>query len=221
MFKRAKAPVFDPREFIKMDDLSRSNPLGEPYAHVTATVPLGALCVIRADHGHGKTPLLLTMAGRMAPTGGTLEVAGYPVPKKRNKVMKLAGLGLFPGLNDVEENLTAPSLLKAELDIYNKPTNRAFVDEYLESYDLLRLKKTRIRDYEQVDLIQLGIALGMAGDPLLLAVDDVEDQLTGAQSERLLTELREMAREKNIVAAVACTDERLAKFADVVIDLDK
>lgn len=218
---KRKEPAYDPKRFIEANRLSMKNPLGQAFSDVSCVIPQGSLVAVRADHGHGKTPFLLTLAGRMIPTSGTLSVAGYEIPAQRNKVARIAGLGLFEGLNDLEENLTAASFLKAEMDVYDKPVRRDYIRSYMDEYGLSHLGKERVRDYERIDLVRLGIALGMAGDPKLLLVDDVEDQLTSSQTAQILVELRDIAHGRNVAVVFACTDEDVAREADLVVDLQK
>lgn len=205
--------------FIKAENLSMWAPFGQPYTNVSISVPRGTLLAVSGKHGSGKTPFLLTLAGRMVSTKGTLTVDGYSLPKQRNKVMRKAGMGIFKGLNDLEENLPAMSIVRAEMDVYDQPNDKQFVRDYLERYGLGHVGSTHIRDYHQVDLIRLGIALGMVGNPDLLVVDDIEDQMTLAESIEIIDQLRGIAHDNNIVVAYSCTEPAFAEEADMVCDL--
>lgn len=82
---------------------------GFVYRNVDLDVFKGRVTAVRGRNGSGKSALLLTLAGRMKPTGGMLFVGGLELPRERAKAERHVGLGLFKGLNDLPENLSARS----------------------------------------------------------------------------------------------------------------
>ncbi len=67
------------------------------YSGVDARVPTGGALIIRGEHRTGKSALLLTLAGRVKPTGGRLKVDGLALPERaasvrsRVAVVRMAG----------------------------------------------------------------------------------------------------------------------------------
>ncbi|NUS01000.1 MAG: ATP-binding cassette domain-containing protein, partial [Nonomuraea sp.] len=60
------------------------------YPEVSLEAGAGTLTVIAGPAGSGRTSLLLTLAGRMRPTTGTLSVAGHTRPRAVRGVAALA-----------------------------------------------------------------------------------------------------------------------------------
>ena len=220
--KTQDAIYFDEeRPFIKARGLGLKTMIGAPYSNVNLTIPPDSLAMIYGDHGSGKTPLLLTLAGRMVSTKGELEVAGYELPKERHRVAKIAGLGLFTGLNDLEENLPASLILRSELELYGKPHRKVAVVDYFAKWGLSHIQNMLVRDLSQPDLVRFGIALGMVNDPQLLVVDDVQDQLTLEQIGEIVTLLKSLAHDGHKVVVMGCTEGSITHSADYLYKLEQ
>lgn len=209
------------RPFIEAHDLGMRTLIGSPYQNVNLSIPHDTFALICGEHGSGKTALLLTLAGHMVPSKGALMVGGYEVPRERNKVARIAGLGIFHGLNDLEENLSCLSLLRAELDLYGKPSRKRAAIDYLNQWNLAHLQNMLVRDLTQLDLACFGIALGMAKDPALLVVDDLEEQLTLDQVKQVAQMLQHIAHDLHKVVVAGCTEGSLTRLADVSFTLER
>ena len=138
---------------------------GFVYRNVDLDVFKGRVTAVRGRNGSGKSALLLTLAGRMKPTGGMLFVGGLELPRERAKAERHVGLGLFKGLNDLPENLSARSAAKAEFDLYGLSARDGAVEEHLCWWGLGDVARVRVRDLTAEKLARLGIALAFVGDP--------------------------------------------------------
>lgn len=207
--------------FIEAHGLTLRTVVGAPYVDVDLTAPDNSLIAIRGRHGSGKTPLLLTLAGRMKFNQGTLMVGGYDLPQERRHVARMSGLSLFEGLNDLEVNIPCGIVLRSELELYGKPHKKQHVTRYLETWQLGHIEDQLVRDISQFDLVMFGIALGMANDPKMLIVDNIEDQLTLNQTHEILDRLLMLAHEYHKVVVVGCTEKSVAESADCVYSLTK
>lgn len=104
--------------YLSARDLELETYAGFVYRNVDLDVFKGRVTAVRGRNGSGKSALLLTLAGRMKPTGGMLSVGGLELPRERAKAERHVGLGLFKDLNDLPENLSARSAAKAEFDLH-------------------------------------------------------------------------------------------------------
>lgn len=160
---------------------------GFVYRNVDLDVFKGRVTAVRGRNGSGKSALLLTLAGRMKPTGGTLSVGGLELPRER---------------------------AKAEFDLHGLSARDGAVEEHLCWWGLGDVARVRVRDLTAEKLARLGIALAFVGDPDAAVVDDVEDQLTLSQSRGLMELLARAARERHAAVAVAVVERDLARMAD-------
>ena len=176
---------------------------------------------VRGRNGSGKTALLLTLAGRMKQTEGTLNVGEFELPRQRSKAERHVGLGLFSGLNDLQDSLTAAYALGAEFELYGRKPRREAVTDYLRQWQLGDVANVRVKDLTSQKLAQLGIALAFVGEPDAVVVDDVESQLTMSQSEALVDLLLDAARTRNVAVVVGVVERDLAAMADATVYLSK
>lgn len=194
---------------------------GFAYRDVDVDVHKGELVAVRGRNGSGKTALLLTLAGRMKPTAGTLTVGVFELPRQRSKVERHVGLALFSGLNDLQESLTVLYALGAEFELYGRKPRRESVTGYLRAWELEDVANVRVKDLTSEKLVQLGIALAFVGEPDAVVVDDVESQLTMSQSEGLVQVLLDAARTRNVAIVVGVVERDLAAMADATVYLSK
>ena len=200
--------------YIRARGLGLKTYAGYAYREVDVDVHKGELVAVRGRNGSGKTALLLTLAGRMKQTEGTLNVGEFELPRQRSKAERHVGLGLFSGLNDLQDSLTAAYALGAEFELYGRKPRREAVTDYLRQWQLGDVANVRVKDLTSQKLAQLGIALAFVGEPDAVVVDDVESQLTMSQSE-------DAARTRNVAVVVGVVERDLAAMADATVYLSK
>ena len=69
-----------------------SGPWGPVYGPLDLDVAEGGLTILNCPAGSGRTALLMTLAGRMRPVGGTLSVFGLTRAREVFAVSALAGI---------------------------------------------------------------------------------------------------------------------------------
>lgn len=207
--------------YISAHGLELKTYAGYAYRGVDVDVHKGELVAVRGRNGSGKTALLLTLAGRMKPTGGTLSVGGLELPRQRAKAERRVGLGLFHGLNDLQESLTAAYATSAEFELFGRRPRREAVTDYLRAWGLADVANVRVKDLTAEKRAHLGIALAFVGEPDAVVVDDVEDQLTMTQSEGLVNLLLDTARSRDVAIVMGVVERGLAAMADACVYLSK
>lgn len=204
--------------FIVASDLSLKTIRIKAYENVDLDFSANHAHAVLAENKKGKTELLLTLAGRMLPTSGSCVIDGVDVTKLLglNRIRKEAGLGFFENVNEVQRVLPVRKVVAAELGVVGKKGHGPIVDEYVERWGLAEYAHTNIDDLDRYTYDVLGIALGMAGDPKILVVDDIETDLTEHQSLKVIELLKRVAREANVTIACGSTDYNLARHFDDV-----
>ncbi|MCW3026058.1 MAG: heme exporter protein CcmA [Solirubrobacterales bacterium] len=139
---------------------------------VSFDVDAGELVAVIGPNGAGKTTLLSIIAGLQAPTAGTVsrgaDEVGW-VPQQPALYTKLS----------VAENLA----LFAHLEKVGDP--RAAVERMLEQTDLRDRASERVGRLSGGNRQRVNVALGLIGDPPVLALDEPSAALDPAQRERL------------------------------------
>ncbi len=190
---------------------------GPVYTGVDFTARPGTLTVFQADSGGGRSALLLTLSGRMKPTGGTLRVDGYTLPGQARKVRRISALGLMDDVNALDDRLRVSEHLAEARLLRARPAARSVADAAMAAVDLDDLdRRTMVKELPMLERRRLGVALALVTEPRLLVVDDVDGGLGGARRADLWRSLKDLSDEGLTVIAT-CAD---AQGLDTVADPD-
>ncbi|MCT9928928.1 ATP-binding cassette domain-containing protein [Planotetraspora sp. A-T 1434] len=206
-------PVFTGIE-VEADGLSLKGEHGWVYRDVSFTAPAGTLTVIEGEAGTGRTSLLLTLAGRMKPSAGTLTVGGRT---KLRKIQRIAALGLVSEVNPFDDALSVREHLHERLRPRGLPWRRRHADIvhaalHHAGLDLAALPesdRTLTRQLTRDQEVRLGIALALLDEPGLIVVDDADTGLGDGRLHELWQTLRDLA-DDGLTVIATCTDAREA-----------
>lgn len=208
---------------VVADGFGLKGPRGWAFRDVGFRAEPGSLVAIEGPSGSGRTCLLLALTGRMKPHEGHAEVAGLRLPRKMAAVRRISALGPVPGVSDLDpaftvaEHLRERALLQRRYDgsvraLFRPPAERAAaskarIERALQAagLDLDALPKagrTSVRDLERLEALRLSIALALVGRPRLLALDDADLKLSGADRAEAWVLLRSIADAGTTVLAV-------------------
>ncbi|WP_046471932.1 ATP-binding cassette domain-containing protein [Allosalinactinospora lopnorensis] len=194
---------------------------GTVYDGVTFTARPGSLTAFQADSGGGRTALLLTLAGRMRPTSGSLHVDGYTLPAEGRRVRRITALGLCEGVNDLEERLRVHEHLSERLQLRLKPAGRSAREAALADAGLAEIDTSRrISELSMEQKRRLGVALALLDEPRLLLVDDADRGLSSHSQRRFWHTLDELAA-SGLTVVAACSDTRAAGEGATVLPLTR
>ena len=204
---------------IRARNLQLKTPLGCPYSGVSLDVAQGQVCAICGEHGSGKSALLLTLAGRMVPTKGELEVLGLRLPLRMGKVQKRVGLGFFEGLNDLHEAQEVHRAVAAEFELHGRKVTHDALEKYLQEWHLDAVADKRVGELTRQMMVRLGVALAWTGHPDIIVLNDIETGLTKGQSVQIMERLVQHTRTRNVTILVGVLERDLAAMADIALYL--
>ena len=193
---------------------------GWVYRDVDLTAPHGALVAVTGPSGSGKTALLLTLAGRMRATDGSLTVGGVNARVSTAAVRRLAGLGEFSGLNGLDESLSVGDQIRIELSLHGRRWRGARLADALSPVSVDLDLKTTVRGLPAVDRTLLGVALALIGEPAMLVVDELHEGLTPEERDLVWRRLRALA-DGGMTVVGGSLDPGLAASADVALALPR
>ncbi len=173
---------------------------------VDLTVAEGERRAIIGPNGAGKTTLFNLVAGRMAPTDGTIWFRGADVtslpPHRRARL----GMGrtfqrtnLFPSLS-VCENVRLGVLAQTEharsflTPVEQFPDVEEQVDELLERFGLTARSATEVHELSYGEQRQLEIAVAVVGDPALLLLDEPTAGMSPAETATITGVIESLPR---------------------------
>ncbi len=199
---------------LSCEGLTLSTLLGTPYHDVSLEVHQGDTFAVCGKNGSGKTALLLTLAGRMKFSKGSLRILDYRLPRQSAKAQRRVGLGLFEGLNDLPSTQKTADAVAAEFELYGRRPAKSDVASYLAEWGLDGEMSKAIGDLTSKKLVELGVALAWVGHPDIIVVDDIESELTLDQSFAILEDIKRFSKARNATVLVGVLEPELAAAAD-------
>ncbi len=180
---------------ITAEELTLSAARGRVYGPLSFSVtePLSVVC---GPAGSGRTSLLLTLAGRMKPGSGSLEVLGHSLPREARLVQKQTAIAGFSGIDDLEPGVTAGAALRERLAwlapwwrFVPRVSDRQVARACAPVFGSLEAPSASavIWNLGEAEQFLLRISLAMLSRPRILFVDDIE-QVHGSSARALVEE---------------------------------
>jgi putative ABC transport system ATP-binding protein len=213
---------------LEIDGLVKHYPAigGEPVRAVdgvTLSVAPGEMVALYGPSGSGKTTLLLMIAALLAPTSGTVSIAGRDVSRlseREASEFRLSQLGfirqnfdLLPGVSAIDN-----AVLKLLKTMRWRDAQRQ-VTPLLERLGLGERLTHRAETLSMGERQRVMIARALSTEPSLLLADEPTGSLDTQRSREVLELLRELCRERNVAAVLVSHDPLAAGYADRVFAL--
>ena len=187
---------------IDVRDLHRSFGGVTALDGVTLAVAEGERRAIIGPNGAGKTTLLNILTGELAPTGGTVRLAGEDVTGRRTFELARRGLARMYQRNELFDPLAAREnvalALTAKAGPYRFggiPADEArAADELLERVGLAGAGATPARALSHGQRRQLELAVALATAPRVLLLDEPTAGMSPAETARIAELIASLAR---------------------------
>ena len=189
-------------------------------------IPEGGYFALMGPSGSGKTTLLNLIAGIDRPTGGTLEVCGYPLNDLDDDDLaawRAMHMGfIFQNYNLVPvltafENVELPLLLTA----MGRRERRERVQEALGLVNLLDRAGNYPRQLSGGQEQRVAIARAIVGDPDILVADEPTGALDARNAEEVMALLERLNQSMGKTILLVTHDPKAAHHARVQIHLEK
>jgi putative ABC transport system ATP-binding protein len=190
---------------------------------VSLEVQAGEMVALYGPSGSGKTTLLLMIATLLAPTSGTVAIAGRDVSRmseRESSRFRLSELGfirqnfdLLPGVSAIDN--AALKLLKT---VRWREAHRQ-ITPLLERLGLGERLGHRAETLSMGERQRVMIARALSTEPGLLLADEPTGSLDSQRSREVLELLREICRERGVACVLVSHDPLAAGYADRVFAL--
>ena len=188
--------------------ISQVGPWGPVYGPLDLDIQAGGLTILRAPAGPGRTALQMTLAGRMKPKDGTLDVFGETDTKR---IFATTGLAAIEALDSMYASVRVVDLVterlrwdapwyslvrQADQQRYEEVCAPVFGEEPLPPLEAY------VEHLSELDGILLRVALANTQRPPLLVVGNI-DQVTSDENQKTL--VRRLAALGEQQTVVTCT----------------
>ena len=195
----------------------------DPGEGINLTLDGGAPVALTGPSGSGKTVLCLVLAGAMAVTRGRVWIEGPGGAELVNQASSRTGMtGLIMQTHGLVGGLTAEENVALPLQARNLPRADAMrrTMDALVGVGLSRHAGRPVDELSGGERQRVGIARGLAGDPLVLIADEPTAELDPENRARVLALLIAHAHRGRVVV-VASDDPDVVAACGRVVVLDR
>ena len=175
--------------------------LCKSYPHIIAVeqvsfvVRRNEIVGLLGPNGAGKTTTINMILGVLAPSSGSIEIAGIDVAKRRSQALAhtnfAAVYATLPGNLTVTQNLRFFGLIYGIADLAGR------IETLLEKFDLQSLRNTRCGVLSSGEQTRVALAKALLNRPELLLLDEPTASLDPAAAQTVRQQIRELARDEN------------------------
>lgn len=160
---------------------------------------------IQMPGGHPQTALLLTVAGRLAPSAGTVSVYGESAPRA---IRRHCAIAAFHDIDDLEEAVTVGTVLTEQrrwlAPWYRAVPANAGYERLVETFGDSSVPDpdTYISELSDLELFLLRVTLGLLSDRPVLVVGDLEQVRDNERRDVAVHRLGAIAEQRTVVVGV-------------------
>ena len=152
---------------IRVEELEKSYGAIEAVRGIDFEVPEGSIFALLGPNGAGKTTTVEILEGYRSRTSGEVSVLGHD-PARNDPGLKKR-IGIVLQTTGVESYLTVAEAIELHRGYYPRPLP---LDEIIEVVGLLDKRNERVKRLSGGQQRRLDVAIGLAGDPVLLFLDE-------------------------------------------------
>ncbi|UOQ59430.1 ATP-binding cassette domain-containing protein [Leucobacter rhizosphaerae] len=219
------ADTVDGTDLLVLDQVSVEASWGHIFGPVSFTVPRGGVTVLVGHGGRGRTALLLTLAGRMKPSSGSLTSFGNT--DDPHALFRRAGVGFITEVDEIVQAIRVRDIVTEQLR-WNEKWFKWVAPA--QQKDLERMCRPVFGDLELPDIDAMveelpeltaalfRIAAANARKPELLVVGGVDLLASDTASAQLLERLVALGETQTIITADVNgrrTDAAVKEYIDV------
>jgi ABC-2 type transport system ATP-binding protein len=184
-----------PRDVLSVTDLSKSYSGLLAVDRVSFAVGRNEILGLLGPNGAGKTTIINSVLGVLAPTSGTIRIAGVDVARRRS--LALAKTNFAAVYATLPGNLTVAQNLRVFGLIYGVRGLSRRIEEVLAEFELEHLRNKKCGLLSSGEQTRAALAKALLNRPELLLLDEPTASLDPLAAQMIRARIRNLAREGN------------------------
>ena len=189
---------------------------------IDLTIREGEFVSIIGPSGSGKSTLLNMLGALDLPDSGSINVAGYDLlANSKLNEFRAQKIGFVFQLHNLIPNLSVVENI--EIPMFTaKMSNSEMREKALNLLDSVGLKEKASQKPSKLsggERQRVAIARALANDPSIILADEPTGSLDSKTSNKILKQLIDLHREKNVTLIIVTHDMDVAKLADRIIEV--
>jgi branched-chain amino acid transport system ATP-binding protein len=166
-----------------------------PVLHgVSLEIPAGEITTLLGANGAGKSSMVLTVAGMLRATGGSVALGGEDLTRQRPEKVRAAGVAVVPEGRRLLPALTIADNLRVATYSLSRSEAEAGTEYALELFpELTKRYHTQARSLSGGEQQMVVLAQALASRPKAMVVDELSLGLAPAIVKRLVPTLEKVA----------------------------
>lgn len=175
--------------------------------NVNLSVAAGQAVAIVGANGSGKTTLVKIIAGLLTNIQGSLAISGLNYTKPKEAIQLKQLLGYAPDTPPLYLNDTVEGYLRFIAHLRRIPGAeiQACLNEYMEIFDLISIRKQQINRLSKGTQQRINLAQAMLHKPRILLLDEPTNGLDQQHLDALVEQLR-VLRQQQVTILIATHD---------------
>jgi len=179
----------------------------------------GKAYMLLGASGCGKSTLLNIIAGILSPTAGTVTVDGRDMTaasQRERDAFRIRSIGyIFQDFKLIPDMTVADNIAILRLE----GIDISSMDDTLRTLGIFEKKNAKVKHLSGGQKQRVAIARALVKHPALILADEPTGNLNFSIGEQVIRTLTEVSKGKTLIAVTH--DDRLAKYFDVVIDMNE
>jgi putative ABC transport system ATP-binding protein len=183
---------------------------------VSLSLAPGEVVAVTGPSGSGKSTLLACLAGLDEPDGGTVEVAGERLSRRSEEERarrRAHQIGVLYQQANLVGHLSVTDNVALAQRLAGSAAGAEWRDEVLELCGIAQRAHARPAQLSGGELARAGLAVALAGDPVLILADEPTGELDEDSAERVIDLLSDRAKRGAAVLLVTHSPD-VARRAD-------
>lgn len=213
-------PPQPPGPVLEATGLGLLGKSGWVFQNIDLSLRPTSVAAIVGPSGTGRSSLLLALSGRLAPTAGTLSVAGHSYRDKPSAVRQLTAIARVGSMGQPEPSLTVREYVaeRCLLEDVGLPEGRTRFTAACDALQLSLNPSTQVGTLFGDQATLFAVAAACVRVSAVVMLDDVDRGVSGATQQLILDALLRLAMTGPTII-VTTTDRIPVMEADVVLDL--
>jgi zinc/manganese transport system ATP-binding protein len=201
-------PAHSPSEILAVDRVNVSLSGREILSDVSVRFGTGEFVGLIGSNGAGKTTLLRVILGLMAPTSGTVRIAGKPRSRRHPVIGYVPQtVGLDPDMPIRARDLVGLGIDGQRFGMPRPSSKRnALIDEMLEEVDATGFADARVGNLSGGEQQRIMIAHALISRPRLLLLDEPLANLDISSEQEIVTLVARIAAEQGVTVLISAHD---------------
>lgn len=202
---------------IEVRELTKSYGPYKAIQNLSFSVKKGEVVGFLGPNGAGKTTTMKIITGFMAPSSGSVQVAGFDVFENPIEVKKR--IGFLPETPPVYGEMTVESYLRfvANLKGVEKGRVNQLVERAIEKTDLGSVRRRLIQNLSKGYRQRVGISQALVSDPEVLILDEPTVGLDPRQVAEVRQLIKELAGHHTVILSTHILPEVQAACQRIII----